>query len=133
MSFFKNYITSVLFEFNRYKSYGDKTLRQLSEEDIFWQSSENDNSIALIIKHLAGNMLSRWTNFLEEDGEKEWRNRDEEFEAPPATKNEVIELWEKGWHCLFEALGGINAENFESLIKIRGENHFYVLPFLRSF
>ena len=123
MSFSINYITSAKFEFERYKTYGDIVFRQLSEEEFFWQPSKTDNSIAIIIKHLAGNMLSRWTCFLTEDGEKSWRNREDEFEKPPKTKKEVLDLWEKGWDCLFDALNSIDESNFGTLIKIRNQDH----------
>lgn len=123
MSLARNYIASVTFEFERYKGYGDSVLNQLSEEQLFWRPSETDNSIAIIINHLAGNMRSRWTNFLTEDGEKSWRNRDEEFENPPQTKKELLLLWEKGWNVLFEALNEINDSNFATLIKIRNQDH----------
>ncbi|MEO0570126.1 MAG: DUF1572 family protein [Bacteroidota bacterium] len=115
-------MSSAKFEFKRYKTYGDQVLEQLSEEELCWKPSETDNSIAIIIKHLAGNMLSRWTNFLTEDGEKSWRNRDEEFEEPPKTKKELCELWEKGWSCLFDALNTVNYSNFSSSIKIRNQD-----------
>lgn len=116
-------MTSAKFEFERYKNYGDKTFEQLSPEEFFWRPSMSENSIALIVKHLNGNMLSRWTNFLFEDGEKTWRNRDNEFERPPKTKKEVLELWDQGWNCLFGALDSINDSNFSTLIKIRNQNH----------
>lgn len=106
-----------------YKELGDKSLAQLSEEQIFWHYNEESNSIAIIIKHVAGNMLSRWTNFLTEDGEKEWRNRDLEFTNTFKTKEEILEYWEKGWTCLFEALEQITDENLNSTIYIRGEAH----------
>ncbi|MBV6879781.1 DUF1572 family protein [Epilithonimonas ginsengisoli] len=109
--------------FQYYKDIGDKTLAQLSEEQFFWQYNEESNSIAIIIKHLAGNMLSRWINFLTEDGEKDWRNRDLEFTSTFKTKDEVLEYWEKGWRCLFEALDQITDENFNATIYIRGEAH----------
>ena len=109
-----------------YKELGDRSLAQLSEEQIFWQYNEESNSIAIIIKHIAGNMLSRWTNFLTEDGEKSWRNRDSEFENNFKTKAEVLEYWEKGWACLFEALNQITDENINSTIYIRGEAHSVV-------
>ena len=109
-----------------YKDLGDKTLAQLSEEQIFWQYNEESNSIAIIINHVAGNMLSRWINFLSEDGEKSWRNRDSEFENNFKTKAEVLEYWEKGWACLFEALNQITDENINSTIYIRGEAHSVV-------
>ena len=106
-----------------YKELGDRSLAQLSEEQIFWQYNEESNSIAIIINHVAGNMRSRWTNFLTEDGEKSWRNRDSEFENNFKTKEEFLEYWEKGWSCLFEALNQITDENINSTIYIRGEAH----------
>ena len=109
-----------------YKELGDRSLAQLSEEQIFWQYNEESNSIAIIINHVAGNMLSRWINFLTEDGEKSWRNRDSEFENNFKTKAEVLEYWEKGWACLFEALNQITDENINSTIYIRGEAHSVV-------
>lgn len=109
--------------FEYYKSLGDKTFNQLSDEQIFWQYNEESNSIAVIVKHIAGNMLSRWTHFLTEDGEKSWRHRDEEFINTFKTKEEVLDFWEKGWQCLFEALNQINDDNIYSTIYIRGEAH----------
>lgn len=109
--------------FEYYKSLGDKSFSQLSEDQIFWQYNEESNSIAVIVHHIAGNMLSRWTNFLTEDGEKPWRNRDEEFVNTFNTKDEVLEFWEKGWKCLFDALDQINEKNLYSTIYIRGEAH----------
>lgn len=118
-----NYLQSVQFEFQRYKALGDKTFYQLSEKQLHWQLQETDNSIALIVKHMVGNMLSRWTNFLTEDGEKRWRNRESEFTNPPKSKEEIIAYWQKGWNCLFEALYSIDKLNFNSPIYIRGEAH----------
>lgn len=115
-----------------YKNLGDKTFSQVSEEEMFWQYNEESNSIAVIVKHVAGNMLSRWTNFLTEDGEKDWRNRDLEFENSFKTKKEVLEFWEKGWSCLFDALEQINDDNLNSTILIRGEKHSVVDAVLRQ-
>lgn len=126
MAFQEDYIKSALFEFQRYKSLGDKTFVQLSEEDLLWKSGEEDNNIAQIVKHISGNMLSRWTNFLTEDGEKEWRNREQEFVDPPCSKKEVLKIWKKGWQCLFLALGTIDDSNFGTKIKIRNESHSIV-------
>lgn len=109
--------------FEYYKMLGDKSFEQLSDEQVFWQFNEESNSIAVIVKHVAGNMLSRWTNFLTEDGEKPWRNRDEEFVNTFKTKDEVLQYWEKGWNCLFDALNQINDENLYSTIYIRNEAH----------
>lgn len=126
MNFQENYLENVKFEFHRYKTMGDKTFAQLSENDIHWTYSEGDNSIALIVKHMVGNMLSRWTHFLTEDGEKSWRNREMEFEAPYPTKKEMLQAWEKGWQCLFTALDSINPSNFGNKITIRGQEHTIV-------
>lgn len=112
--------------FEYYKMLGDKSFEQLSDEQIFWQFNKESNSIAIIVKHVAGNMLSRWTNFLTEDGEKSWRNRDEEFVNTFQSKAEVLEYWERGWKCLFEALNQINDENLYSTIYIRNEAHSVV-------
>lgn len=112
--------------FEYYKSLGDKTFEQLSEEQIFWQFNEESNSIAVIVKHLGGNMLSRWTNFLTEDGEKSWRNRDEEFVNNFKTKKEILNFWEEGWKCFFDALNQINDENLYATLYIRGEPQLVV-------
>lgn len=109
--------------FGYYKMLGDQSFEQLSEEEIFWQFNEESNSIAVVVKHIAGNMLSRWTNFLKEDGEKTWRNRDEEFLNTFKTKAEVLEYWEQGWKCLFHAMDQITEENLYATIYIRNEAH----------
>ena len=116
--------------FQYYKELGDKTFEQLNEQEILWQYNEESNSIATIVKHLSGNMISRWTNFLTEDGEKDWRNRDSEFEN--SVKTETLELWEKGWKILFNALDQINEENLHQTIFIRGEKHSVADAVLRQ-
>ena len=83
---------------------GDKTFAQLSDEQVFWQYNQESNSIATIVKHLWGNMLSRWTDFLTTDGEKEWRKRDEEFNNDFQNRNELLTKWNEGWECLFKAI-----------------------------
>ena len=105
-----SYLNSVVKQFEYYKSLGEKTFNQLSEEQLFWQSDDEGNSIAIIVKHMVGNMLSRWTNFLNEDGEKTWRNRDGEFENSYKTKQDILQNWEKGWKCLFDAIDQVNEE-----------------------
>ncbi len=107
--------------FQYYKELGDKTLSRLTLEQMFWQYNEESNSIAVLVKHLAGNMLSRWTHFLTEDGEKENRNRDGEFENTFKSKEEILAFWEKGWACLFDALQQINDQNISQIIYIRHE------------
>ncbi|SHG96323.1 DUF1572 family protein [Flagellimonas flava] len=123
MSFQTDYMKSVRFEFERYKSLGEKTFAQLTDEEIHRKYADTDNSIAIIVKHMVGNMLSRWTNFLTEDGEKTWRDREMEFEAPYASKPEMLAAWKNGWDCLFEALDSVNASNFNTKVKIRNQEH----------
>jgi hypothetical protein len=118
-----DYLESVRKQFEYYKMLGEKTFNQLTEEQLFWQFNEETNSIGIIVKHLTGNMLSRWTDFLISDGEKEWRNRESEFETAYVSKKELIELWGKGWECLFNALDSINEENIGTEIYIRNQGH----------
>jgi Protein of unknown function (DUF1572) len=107
--------------FHAYKDLGDKTFAQLNDTDFYFQPNEASNSIAVIIRHMSGNMLSRWTNFLTEDGEKEWRNRDAEFEAQHHTREHLIDLWERGWSCMFDALASLTGEDLLKTIYIRQE------------
>lgn len=123
MNFPEDYLQNIIKEFGRYKSLGDRCFEQLNDSDIFWCPGDQSNSIALIVKHMAGNMLSRWTNFLSEDGEKPWRHRDTEFEDPYTSGKEMIAAWEKGWQCVFEALETINDKNFNDKVLIRNEEH----------
>lgn len=119
----ESYLSSAVKQFEYYKSLGDKTFAQLSDEQLFWQPNAESNSVAVIVKHLWGNMLSRWTNFLTEDGEKEWRNRDGEFENDIRSREELLALWEEGWACLFSALNGLKEEDLETVIYIRNMGH----------
>ncbi len=116
-------IEGIKIQFKYYKSLGEKTFNQLSEEDLFKQYNEESNSIAIIVNHLRGNMLSRWTDFLNSDGEKTWRQRDLEFESVIKNKEELIQKWEEGWRCLFDALDSINEDNFNTKIYIRNQEH----------
>src|ERR1700744_5203351 len=104
------YLASAKKEFERYKTLGEKTFAQVNDEALFWQYNEESNSIAIIVKHLWGNMLSRWTDFLTTDGEKTWRNRDGEFENDIKTRQQLTDIWNEGWTCLFNALNSINEE-----------------------
>ena len=106
-----------------YKSLGEKAIAQIEDEKLFWQYNNDSNSIANIVKHLSGNMISRWTDFLTTDGEKEWRNRDGEFENDIKTRAEVIAIWDKGWDRLFKTLSELNPEDLEKIIYIRNEAH----------
>ncbi len=118
-----SYNESVLKLFKYYKSLGDKSMGQLKEEELFFAKNKNANSIAVIVKHLHGNMLSRWTDFLKSDGEKEWRDRDGEFEATIKTKEELLTKWEEGWACLFKAITPLKKEDLETIIYIRNNGH----------
>jgi hypothetical protein len=109
--------------FKQYKELADKAIAQIEETAIHWKPEPESNSIYLIIKHMSGNMQSRWTDFLTTDGEKEWRNRDGEFEDDSISKSEAILLWEKGWACLFNALEPLSAEDLVRVVRIRGEEH----------
>ncbi len=122
----KNYLTSIHKQFQYYKLLGEQTFNQLEEKDLFWQYNPASNSIAIIVNHLWGNMKSRWTDFLNSDGEKEWRNRDMEFEGVIQSKKELLEKWEDGWQCLFTAFGSINENNFDTEIYIRNQGHTIV-------
>ncbi|WP_234108825.1 MULTISPECIES: DUF1572 family protein [Chryseobacterium] len=115
-----------------YKELGDNTFGQLNDEEVLWQFNPESNSIATIVKHISGNMLSRWTNFLTEDGEKEWRNRDSEFENDIHSKDEMIEIWEKGWKVFMDSLHQINDETWLKEITIRGEKHSVLDAVLRQ-
>ena len=120
----KGYLESVKAQFKHYKTIGEKTFDQLNDEDLFWQYNEESNSVAMVVKHIWGNMMSRWSDFLTTDGEKEWRKRDEEFEADIKTKEELLDKWNQGWECLFSALDSITEEDLNSkTIYIRNEGH----------
>jgi len=118
-----SYLPSVIKQFEYNKSLGDKTFKQLTKEQLFWQFNDASNSVATLVKHISGNMLSRWTNFLTEDGEKSWRKRDEEFVNSYRTKEEIIADWEKGWQCLFENLHKITPDNSNTIVYVRNEGH----------
>lgn len=118
-----SYLSSTKKQFEYYKSLSDKTFSQLSEKEMFEQLHNESNSVAIIVKHIVGNMLSRWTNFLTEDGEKSWRNRDDEFVNTYNTKEEILLDWEKGWQCLFDAINSLEEKDLEKIIYIRNLGH----------
>lgn len=118
-----SFLNSTVVQFKYYKSLGDKTFVQLTDDELFWQSNSDSNSIAIIVKHMWGNMLSRWTDFLTSDGEKEWRNRDAEFESDIKNREELLQKWEEGWQCLFTALDSVDADKVEELVYIRNQGH----------
>jgi hypothetical protein len=118
-----SYLESVKKQFLYYKMLGEKSIDQLEPEQLFISVNEDTNSIATIIKHISGNMLSRWTDFLNSDGEKEWRNRDAEFENDLKSKEEVLEVWDKGWKVFLDTLNSLKPEQLSAIIYIRNEGH----------
>jgi len=118
-----NYLANIRKLFHYYKSLGDKAIAQVNEEQIHWQYNNESNSIAVVIKHIAGNSISRWTDFLTADGEKESRNRDDEFEDNISTKAELITLWDKGWKCLYDAIDPLTDADLMRIVYIRNEGH----------
>ena len=119
-----HYLEDSVASLRAYKKLADKALEQLNEDEFFITLDEEANSIAVIMKHMAGNMFSRWTDFLTTDGEKPDRNRDLEFVIEPKTsKDDVLAYWEKGWQRLYEALEPLRAEDLEKKVLIRGEDH----------
>jgi hypothetical protein len=117
------YLESVKKQFEYYKMLGDKTIDQLPDDKLYWQYNDESNSIAIIVKHLSGNMLSRWTDFLTSDGEKEWRHRDEEFENDIKNKTELIKKWNDGWNCFFNTLSALQEADLSKITYIRNEGH----------
>lgn len=117
------YLENLKSQFLYYKTLGEKAIAQLEPELLFVAVNENTNSIAIIINHLSGNMRSRWTDFLTSDGEKEWRNRDAEFETSISDKEELMRVWDQGWKCFFEALNSIEENQLDTIIYIRNEGH----------
>lgn len=117
-------IPSALAIFRQYKGLADKAIAQLTPEEWFICIEPESNSIALIMKHLAGNMQSRWTDIFTTDGEKPWRMRDQEFEILPADKAEHLKTeWEKGWNTLFQTLESLNETDIGKIVTIRSEAH----------
>lgn len=117
------YLASVQQQFLSYKSLGEKSIAQLEPGMLFIRPNEESNSIAMIIQHMHGNMMSRWTDFLTSDGEKEWRQRDAEFEEVLKEKEEVMQKWEEGWACLLNAISQLDESMLANIVLIRNEPH----------
>ncbi|ANE52885.1 DUF1572 family protein [Flavisolibacter tropicus] len=118
----QDYLDSCIKRFKECKALGDKTFAQLDEEQLNWQPNEASNNIAMIIQHLHGNMLSRWTNFLTEDGEKLWRNRDEEFERHDLSRERLLLMWEEAWQLVLDTLASLTTDQLTQKIAIRTES-----------
>ncbi|GGG95115.1 DUF1572 domain-containing protein [Silvibacterium dinghuense] len=123
LRFTTSYLDDSISLFRYYKKLGDQAVEQVSDEQLFLALDDETNSIAVIVKHMAGNMLSRWTDFLTTDGEKPGRNRDGEFENPPSTRTELLTCWEAGWATLFAAIEPLTEADLSRTITIRGEAH----------
>ena len=119
----ENYLESMKRQFLFYKDLAEKAILQIPDEKLFLQFNDNSNSIAIIIKHLSGNMISRWTDFFTTDGEKEWRDRDSEFENNITSRLQLIEIWNKGWDCFLNTFDEIKKEDLEKIIYIRNQGH----------
>lgn len=127
-----DFVGSVQKLFLYYKKLGEKAMDQVEEPHLFVQANEDCNSIAIIVQHLYGNMVSRWTDVLSTDGEKPWRNRDQEFEKIIESKEELLQLWNNGWECLFGALDSLKPEDLDTVIYIRNEGQTVQEAILRQ-
>src|SRR5690554_8114392 len=115
----ESYLNSVVKQFKYYKMLGEKAMEQLQDEQLFRQYNEESNSIAILVNHITGNMLSRFTDFLTDDGEKPWRNRDAEFTNPFNNKEELMNRWNEGWECLLKTLEQLSDADLERIVYIR--------------
>ncbi len=128
----KAFIDASLTAFRSNKGLADKAIAQLPDDKLHIALDTNTNCIAVIMKHIAGNLLSRWTDFLTTDGEKAWRKRDDEFVDTLLARNELIAYWETGWQRLFDSLAGLAAGDLSKTVTIRGEPHSVPLAIQRS-
>ncbi|MHB1686482.1 MAG: DUF1572 family protein [Ignavibacteriaceae bacterium] len=119
----QEYIDAIKNDFERYKTLGDKTFAQLEDKDFFFKPDDGSNSIAILIQHISGNIISRMSDFLTSDGEKPTRNRDDEFDEKPKTKKEFMAIWEAGWKVAFDTLNSLNEDDLLKSITIRNELH----------
>jgi hypothetical protein len=126
------FMGSIINAFEANKRLADRAIEQVPDEKLHLALDANTNSIAVIMKHVAGNLISRWTDFLTMDGEKPWRNRDDEFVDSFGSREEILELWERGWACLLTSLKSLKPEELERTVLIRGEPHSVPLAIERS-
>jgi hypothetical protein len=130
--FLQQYHTDALQSFRNYKKLAERAIEQVSDEEFFATIDAEANSIALIVKHIAGNLCSRWTDFLTTDGEKSDRNRDTEFELNEDTRESLMKFWDEGWQTLFDAIGPLTPDDFSKSVTIRGERHTIVEAITRQ-
>jgi hypothetical protein len=128
-----NYLDTTKKVFLQYKRMAEDAMAQVTDEQLFWVPSAESNSIAVIVKHLWGNMLSRWTNFLTTDGEKDSRNRDDEFIATDiTTRAQLMKKWNEGWKCFIDCLNSLKPEDLQKIVKIRAEDHTVIDALIRQ-
>jgi hypothetical protein len=123
LEFTTSYLKDSLAVLEQYKRMGERAMEQVSDEELFALLDEESNSIAIIVKHIAGNMRSRWTDFLTTDGEKPDRQRDSEFVEPPQSRQALMAVWEDGWQLVFTALNPLTDDDLARKVFIRGEAH----------
>jgi hypothetical protein len=123
LEFTTSYVEDTLAVFRHYKRLAERAMEQVTDEQLFDVIDKEDNSIAVIVKHMAGNMCSRWTDFLTTDGEKPGRDRDSEFVEPPATREGLMAMWEDGWNRVFSAIEPLTEADLGRTVTIRGEAH----------
>lgn len=127
-----HFLDGAIREFRKYQQLGEQTMAQLPVEGLFWHYNQESNSIAIIVKHMSGNMLSRWTDIFSSDGEKPWRQRDEEFINDIASRDLLMAVWEKGWDKLYETLESLNETDLSRVIYIRNEGHTVTEAIIRQ-
>jgi hypothetical protein len=133
VSLWKAYLEDIIFSFSKQKELAEKAFRQVEDQDFFKKLGEHSNSIAIIIKHVAGNLASRWTDFLTTDGDKPWRDRDAEFViGPEDTSPSLLAAWERGWTELFQTLGNLQDADLLKKVTIRREEHIVFQAIHRS-
>ncbi|KXK53324.1 MAG: DUF1572 family protein [Chlorobi bacterium] len=128
----QHFLDVIIADFRATKRLGERAMAQLRDDEMDWSPDGESNSIAIIVKHLSGNMISRWTDIFTTDGEKPDRNRDTEFEGAASSRAEVMEQWERGWGKLMETLESLRPEDLERTILIRGEGHTVVQAIIRQ-
>jgi predicted secreted protein len=116
-------LQSIKKQFDYYRMLGEKAIEQMPDEALFWKYNEESNSVATIVKHLHGNMLSRWTDFLTSDGEKPWRQREAEFDNDIQTREQIVALWNEGWACFYNAFNTLTDSDLDTIIYIRNQGH----------
>ncbi|HET9100537.1 MAG TPA: DUF1572 family protein [Acidobacteriaceae bacterium] len=123
LEFTTSYLEDSIVLLRYYKKLAERAIAQATDAQLYQRLDDDANSIAIVMQHMAGNMKSRWTNFLSQDGEKPWRNRDSEFERPPATRGALLQMWEDGWDRVFQALESLTDPDLNRTVPIRGEAH----------